>query len=70
MESLRRMSPGDRMAAAADASDSVRVLVEAGIRARQPELTEAEIDAELSRILARNDASPTALESTTDHRRQ
>lgn len=46
-EMLRRMAPAERLAAAVDASESIRTLAEAGIRARHPEFTEQEVGTEL-----------------------
>jgi hypothetical protein len=50
-DDLRRMDPGTRLAIAAALSDDVRALALAGIRARRPASTEAQIMDELARIV-------------------
>ena len=50
-EVLRAMTPGERLAIGAAMSDEIRVLAEAGIRARHPAHTDAEVADALARIL-------------------
>lgn len=50
---LRAMAPAERLAKAAALSDEVRRLAEAGIRARRPELTGEQVEAEIRTIMER-----------------
>lgn len=43
----RRLTPGERLRMAFEMSELARSLSRAGLRARRPELTEAELDAEM-----------------------
>ena len=52
LEAYRAMRPADRLRLAAQMSDEVRSLARSGIRARHgSDASEAEVDAELARIL-------------------
>jgi hypothetical protein len=48
---FRRMTPEQRVALAAEMSDEIRAVTEAGIRHRHPEWTDDEVQAELARIV-------------------
>jgi hypothetical protein len=48
---LRKMSPAQRLAAAAALSDDIRALAEAGIRSRHPEFAPEEVGAAMAEIL-------------------
>jgi hypothetical protein len=50
-ETFRRMTPEQRLAVAAEMSDEIRAVTEAGIRQRHPDYSDAEIRAELVAIL-------------------
>lgn len=50
-DAFRRMSPSERLRAAAEMSESVRDLAEAGIRRRHPGMSDAEVRAALVRLL-------------------
>lgn len=51
LEAYRAMAPEDRLRIAGRMSAEVRSLARSGVRARHPEAAEAEIDADLVRIL-------------------
>jgi len=56
---FRRMTPTQRLAIAAEMSDDVRALAEAGIRARHPEFSDEQIRAALvALLLGRDDVIP------------
>jgi hypothetical protein len=48
---FRAMTPAERLAIAAEMSNEIRVLAEAGIRDRHPTYTEAQVAGALSEIL-------------------
>jgi hypothetical protein len=48
---FRRMTPEQRVAAAAEMSDEIRAVTEAGIRHRHPACTDAEVRAALAAIV-------------------
>ena len=48
---LRRMDPGTRLAIAAALNEDVQALAMAGIRARRPTMSEAQVIDELARIV-------------------
>ena len=50
-ETFRRMTPEQRLAVAAEMSDEIRAVAEAGIRQRHPDYSDAEIRAALVAIL-------------------
>jgi len=50
-ETFRRMTPQQRLAVAAEMSDEIRAVAEAGIRQRHPDYSDAEIRAALVAIL-------------------
>lgn len=50
-EAFRRMSPEQRVALAAEMSDEVRAITEAGIRDRHPAWADDEVQAELAAII-------------------
>jgi hypothetical protein len=50
-ETLRRMTPGQRLAMAAEMSDEIRAVTEAGIRQRHPDYSDDQVRAELVGIL-------------------
>lgn len=50
-ETFRRMAPGERLAVAAEMSDEIRAVTEAGIRARHPDYSDDQVRAELIGIL-------------------
>jgi hypothetical protein len=50
-ETFRRMTPQQRLAVAAEMSDEIRAVAEAGIRQRHPDHSDAEIRAALVAIL-------------------
>ena len=50
-ETFRRMTPGERLAVAAEMSDEIRAVTEAGIRARHPDYSDDQVRAELVGIL-------------------
>jgi len=50
-ETFRRMTPQQRLAVAAEMSDEIRAVAEAGIRQRHPNYSDAEIRAALIAIL-------------------
>jgi hypothetical protein len=57
-EAFRRMTPGERVAMAAEMSDEIRAVTEAGIRHRRPADTDAEVRAALAAIvLGRGEAA-------------
>jgi acyl-CoA reductase-like NAD-dependent aldehyde dehydrogenase len=45
LEAWRRMTPEERLAVAAEMSDALRRLVEAGVRSRHPDATGSEVRA-------------------------
>ena len=51
LEALRRLTPEERLAAAAAMSEDVRRLVEAGVRSRHPEYGPDEVTAAVAGIL-------------------
>jgi len=51
LEAWRRMTPGERLAVAAEMSDALRGLVEAGIRSRRPDATASEVQAAVAEAL-------------------
>jgi hypothetical protein len=50
-EAYRRMTPEQRMAVAAEMSDEIRAVTEAGIRHRHPAYTDDEVRAALAAIV-------------------
>jgi predicted Zn-dependent peptidase len=62
------MSPTQRLEAAAQMSDDVRALAAAGIRARQPGLSEAEVQAALVRLLVGGELEIESAERDPDAR--
>lgn len=50
-ETFRKMTPEQRLAVAAEMSDEIRVVAEAGIRQRHPDFSDDEIRAALVAIL-------------------
>lgn len=54
LEHLRATLPEDRLAAALDASEAVRALAEAGVRARHPTYSDREVRDEVARLIARS----------------
>jgi hypothetical protein len=54
-ETFRRMTPGERLAVAAEMSDEIRAVTEAGIRQRHPDYSDAQVRAELVGILLGSD---------------
>lgn len=50
-EAFRRMTPEERVALAAEMSDEIRAITEAGIRSRHPAYTDDEVRAELAMIV-------------------
>lgn len=48
-ESLRRMTPGERIQLAADANDTARILAAAGIRYLHPNWSEQQVQQEVAR---------------------
>jgi hypothetical protein len=52
-ETFRRMTPEQRLAAAAEMSDEIRAVAEDGIRHRHPDYTDDQIRAALVAILLR-----------------
>jgi len=50
-ETFRRMTPGERLAVAAEMSDEIRAVTEAGIRGRHPDYSDDQVRAELVGIL-------------------
>jgi hypothetical protein len=50
-EAFRRMTPEERVALAAEMSDEIRSITEAGIRSRHPGYTDDEVRAELAMIV-------------------
>jgi len=58
LEAFRRMTPGQRVAMAAEMSDEIRAVTEAGIRHRHPQYTDDEVRAALAAIvLGREEAA-------------
>lgn len=51
LERLRAMTPAARIELADAISDEVRSIAKAGIRARHPDWTPADVDAELRRLV-------------------
>jgi hypothetical protein len=51
LEAFRRMTPGQRVAMAAEMSDEIRAVTEAGIRHRHPQYTDDEVRAALAAIV-------------------
>lgn len=51
LEPFRAMTPGERLAIGATMSDEIRILAEAGIRARHPTYTDAQVAYALAQIL-------------------
>jgi hypothetical protein len=51
LEAWRRMTPGERLAVAAEMSDALRRLVEAGARSRHPDDAEAQVQAAVAEAL-------------------
>ena len=58
-EAFRRMTPQERVAAAAEMSDDIRRVTEAGIRHRHPGYSDDEVGAALALILLGPAASAT-----------
>jgi hypothetical protein len=56
-EAYRRMTPGQRVAIAAEMSDEIRAVTEAGIRHRRPADTDDEIRAALAAIVLGRDGA-------------
>ncbi|OGO53903.1 MAG: hypothetical protein A2Z32_02775 [Chloroflexi bacterium RBG_16_69_14] len=52
-ETFRRMTPEQRLAVAAEMSDEIRAVAEAGIRHRHPDYSDDEVRAALVAILLR-----------------
>ena len=52
-ETFRRMTPEQRLAVAAEMSDEIRAVAEAGIRHRHPDYSDDEVQSELVAILLR-----------------
>lgn len=52
---LRTMTPAQRIAAAAEMTDGLHRLIEAGVRDRRPELSAAEVSAAVAEILLGGD---------------
>jgi hypothetical protein len=50
-ETFRRMTPEQRLAMAAEMSDEIRAVAEAGIRGRHPDYSDDQVRAELVGIL-------------------
>lgn len=50
-EALRSMGPGERLRLAAEMSDEVREIAEAGIRGRHPDYTDTEVADALEALL-------------------
>ena len=50
-ETFRRMTPGERLAVAAEMSDEIRAVTEAGIRQRHPDYSDDQVRAALVGIL-------------------
>ena len=51
LEAWRRMTPEKRLAVAAEMSDALRRLVEAGVRSRHPDDTESQVHASIAEAL-------------------
>ena len=51
VQALRAMTPGERLAIAADMSHGIRLIAEAGIRDRHPTYSDAQVADALARIL-------------------
>lgn len=51
LEAFRAMTPGERLAIGATMSDEIRMLAEAGIRARHPMYTDTQVADALDQIL-------------------
>jgi hypothetical protein len=51
LEAWRRMTPEERLAAAAEMSDALRRLVEAGVRSRHPDDTGSQVQAAIAEAL-------------------
>jgi hypothetical protein len=51
LEAWRRMTPEERLSAAAEMSDALRRLVEAGVRIRHPNATPAQVEAAIAEVL-------------------
>jgi hypothetical protein len=51
LDVLRAMTPGERLAIGAAMSDEIRILAEAGIRARHPTHTDAQVADAFARML-------------------
>jgi len=62
------MSPTQRLEAAAQMSEDVRALAASGIRARQPGLSEAEVQAALVRLLVGRELEIESAERDPDAR--
>lgn len=55
MECYRRMTPGQRVALAAQMSEDVRAIAAAGIHARHPEYTREDVEHALRRLTLGDD---------------
>jgi len=66
-ETFRRMTPGQRLALAAEMSDEIRAVTESGIRHRHPDYSDDEIRAALVVILlGRDEATQLARRTVAD----
>lgn len=51
LEAWRRMTPEERLAVAAEMSDALRRLVEAGVRSRRPDASESQVQVAITDAL-------------------